>query len=648
MYSQLEPELFHRFLEHAPVAVAMFDTQLCYLFTSARWLTDYGLENQYLIGQSLFSDVWTNPTDYWYSSAERCLQDNEEQDQLGCWIKPDGSHLWVKWQLKPWHNQTGEVAGVIIYSEVMPLPAEDQGDLNNETEPVEDLSQLEVSSKTVFLHEQTQAALRASEARFQKLAANIPGIIYQFILRANGSMALLYVSSACRQIHEVEPEEFQQTMGFDLVHPGDRLSLHETISLSAHTLQPWHWEGRIITHTGKVKWVQGISRPEKHVNGDILWDGLLIDITTRKQTESELHRYQEHLEELAAERTAELQKVNEQLMLEIAERQQKEQALRQTLHELEQAQMHLIQSEKMSSLGHLVAGIAHEINNPVNFIYGNVSHASQYVQDLLQLIHLYKKHYPRPAEEIQRAMELIDLDFVAQDLPKLMNSMEVGATRIQEIVRSLRSFSHHDEAALKRVSLHEGINNTLLILEHRLRGTAGRVPIQVIQEYGQLPLIECYAGLLNQVFMNLLTNAIDALEEGLANRNWELRMGQEDTETSSLNLSPSPLLSCALSSSSQSPIPHYPSQIPTILIQTEVLDNHQVSIRIADNGLGIPIELQPRLFEPFFTTKPIGKGTGLGLAISYQIIVEKHHGQLSCHSIPGQGTELRIEIPIHQ
>ncbi|MEH2238904.1 sensor histidine kinase [Nostoc sp.] len=302
----------------------------------------------------------------------------------------------------------------------------------------------------------------------------------------------------------------------------------------------------------------------------------------------------------------ELVNANEQLRDEITERQQAEAELQQALKDLQKTQIQLIQSEKMSSLGQLVAGIAHEINNPVNFIYGNLQYTDDYTQQLLLLIKLYQNYYPNPEPEIQNANQLADIEYLTEDLPKMLTSMKMGAKRIREIVLSLRIFSRLDEAEFKTADIHEGIDSTLLILQHRLKAQNNRPQIQVVKEYGDIPQFQCFAGQLNQVFMNVLANAIDALEEAFQKE-----------------LCPNPLIG----------------------ISSEQVNENAI-IRIADNGAGISEEIQSRLFDPFFTTKPVGKGTGMGLSISYQIITEKHGGSLQCISSPGQGAEFVIAIPI--
>ncbi|MGP1386544.1 MAG: ATP-binding protein [Thainema sp.] len=276
--------------------------------------------------------------------------------------------------------------------------------------------------------------------------------------------------------------------------------------------------------------------------------------------------------------------------------------LQNALEKLQKAQTQLIHTEKMSSLGQLVAGVAHEINNPINFIHGNLAHLKGYATDMLELLSLYQHHFPNADADIVERCHSLDLDFVSQDLPKILHSMEAGTMRIREIIQSLRNFSRLDEAEVKVVDIHEGIDSTLMILHHRLKQSSENQIIQIVKAYGDLPLVECMAGQLNQVFMNLLSNAIDSLE------------GIED-------------------------------QSGTIEIRTERVGEHHVAIHITDNGRGISEDVKPRIFDPFFTTKPVGKGTGLGLSISYEIIVGKHGGTLTCESSPNRGTTFTITIP---
>lgn len=296
---------------------------------------------------------------------------------------------------------------------------------------------------------------------------------------------------------------------------------------------------------------------------------------------------------------------------------QKALALEHSFKELQEMQLQLIQSEKMSSLGQLVAGVAHEINNPVNFIYGNVSYAKDYIKELIYLLNLYQQHYPQPKAEILKAIEDGELSFIMDDLPKLLSSLQLGIDRIRMIVQSLRNFSRLDETEIKSVDIHEGIDSSLMILQHRLKARSDRPAINVIKEYDVLPLLTCYAGQLNQVFLNLLANAIDALEERVSKEKGTVFW-------------------------------------PQILIRTEVLpgtsqDNISldsgIRVTIADNGAGMTEKVRSKLFTPFFTTKPIGKGTGMGLSISKKILLEKHCGQLQCISTPEQGTQFIIEMP---
>ncbi|MEH1919238.1 hybrid sensor histidine kinase/response regulator [Nostoc sp.] len=312
--------------------------------------------------------------------------------------------------------------------------------------------------------------------------------------------------------------------------------------------------------------------------------------------------------------------------------QEKNFLLQQALDDLKASQVQQIQNEKMVALGQLVAGLAHEINNPISFIYGNLQYAGQYVEDLVNIIEVYQQEYPKPTPKVQQIAKNVDLNFIIKDLQSLIGAMYRGSDRIREIVLALQHFSRHDEAEMKRVNIHEDIENTLVMLQHRLREAADRPAIVVVKDYGNLPLVTCYASELNQVFMHLLNNAIDAIEDGVGNG--ELGPYSGDREQWGVTNQ---------SSTSYSLLP-----TPQIRIHTEVTDLNLVKIAIADNGLGIEESLRSRLFDPFFTTKPVGKGSGLGLSISYQIIVQKHRGNISCNSSVGKGAEFVIEIPIEQ
>lgn len=289
-------------------------------------------------------------------------------------------------------------------------------------------------------------------------------------------------------------------------------------------------------------------------------------------------------------------------------------ALSKALQDLQESQLQLVQKEKMSALGQLVAGVAHEINNPVSFIHGNLGHASAYFQDMINLIDLYQQHYPEPVLEIQEEITAIDLKYVRSDLPNLISSMKEGVQRIRNISTSLRTFSRADSDRKVSCNIHDGIDSTIMILKHRLKASEDRPDIQVIRDYDNLPQVKCFSGQLNQVFMNLLANAIDALEESNLGRNYI-----------EIEANPNQLL------------------IQTILTK----DKNYVLIRIKDNGVGMSTDVQQKIFDHLFTTKPVGQGTGLGLSIARQIVVDKHGGTLEVNSASGQGSEFVITLPIH-
>lgn len=324
-----------------------------------------------------------------------------------------------------------------------------------------------------------------------------------------------------------------------------------------------------------------------------------------------------------------LTKLNTALEASVAREREKSAHLKIAMSELQRAQTQLVQSERMSSLGQLVAAVAYEVTNPINFIYGNLTYANEYSEKLINLLQLYAQHYPSPSPEIKAEIEAAEVEFIVEDLPKLLGSMKVGANRIREIVQSLRNFSRIDEAEIKPVDIHDGLDSALLILSNRLKpkpvkqsyAVGNRPAIHLIKEYGSLPLVECYAVEINQVFMNILTNAIDALEESFVQKNLSPQCGCEEGQ----------------------------AKCGQIRIVTEVCPGEKaVVIRIEDNGWGMEETVRQKIFEPFFSTKPVGKGAGIGLAICHEIVVEQHGGKLSCISAPGKGTELIIEIPLSQ
>ncbi|MGL5058984.1 MAG: PAS domain-containing protein [Microcoleus sp.] len=387
--------------------------------------------------------------------------------------------------------------------------------------------------------------------------------------------------------YQVEEIENSFASWEKLVHPEDLPAAMAAVKSHFEGETPlYEAEFRMLAKSGEWKWIlaQAKVMERDELGNPLRMTGTHTDISDRKKAA---------------------------VALQVSEQREREKAqqLEQTLQELKRAQAQLIQAEKMSSIGQMVAGVAHEINNPISFIYGNITPASQYASDLLKLLDLYQHNYPEPTQEIADLSESIDTDFIAEDFPKILASMKQGANRIKQIVLSLRNFSRLDEKERKVVDVHEGIESALVMLQHRLKEPRKYGEIQVIKEYGNLPRVECYPAQLNQVFMNVLSNAIDALEEPAA-------------------------------ASNDKPI--------EIRIATEITEKNLICIRITDTGTGIRPEILSKIFDPFFTTKEVGKGTGLGLSISYQIVKDKHGGDLKCYSEVGKGTEFAIELPILQ
>ncbi|MGE5659792.1 MAG: PAS domain S-box protein [Actinomycetota bacterium] len=599
-----QSESYYRcIVETASEGVWIFDTESKTTFANSRMAEMLGYSVEELLGRSLFEFIDCESQAIAQTYVERRRQGIRERHDFK-FIRSDGSHLWAIVSATPLFNSRGEFAGVLRM-------ITDISDVYDE----------------LRLRKQAEAELRATlqELEFEKFALDQSAIV----AITNDQGVITYAND---QFCDISQYSRQELIGktHRIVNSGYHPSVFfENLWSTITQGEVWHGEIKNKAKDGTFYWVDTTIVPFVDDNGKpYQYVAIRKNITDRKQVEEALRQSEQQLRA-------------------------KNQELAHALYELQQTQTMMVQNEKMVSLGQLVAGVAHEINNPVSFIYGNIMHADEYFQDLLRLVQIYQQEYPQPTPNIEQELETIDFDFLFKDLPKLLNSMKIGAERIRQIVQSLRNFSRLDQAEQKQVDIHEGIESTLLILQHRFKETAGHPKIVLIKEYGNLPLVSCYAGQLNQVFMNIISNAIDALEEAMERGEWV------SEDLSSADYCPSPTiwirteikhekkerLSSTAENLEQPICGNCALQASSSLVQSQTHPSYIV-IRISDNGPGIPVEVQKKLFDPFFTLKKPGKGTGLGLSISYQIVVEKHGGQLQCHSEPGQGAEFIIEIPI--
>lgn len=567
---------YRELVENAHSIILRLDTQGNITFLNEYAQSFFGYSSEQIIGKNVIGTIFPDRSGNDLATMLSDILESSPKYHENEHIRQNGEQVWIGW----WHKALMDESGCFTDILCIGTDISDRLGAVRELQQATEQLKIKLDDLTVQL-KQARHELKESEKRSQLAIQGNHDGIWDWNIKTNQ----LFLSTRWKEI--LGYADWELSNHFDewksRIHPEDISWVMNSLRDHLDRTTPYYLaEYRLRCKDGNYKWIL--------LRGQAVWDeqgnpvrmvGSHTDITERKLTE-------------------------EALLLSEAREREKARQLKQTLRQLQNTQAQLIQSEKMSSLGQLVAGVAHEINNPVNFIHGNLPYVNKYAIDLLHLVKLYQQEYPQESEIIQAEIEEMDLEFIAADMAKIIDSMKGGTERIRQIVLSLRNFSRLDESEMKLVDIHEGIESTLLILHNRLQSSH----IQVIKEFSNLPKVECYPGQLNQVFMNILGNAIDALDSSCIQYNEEEKK--------------------------------------TIGIRTQILETRRIIIEIADNGPGMKYQVQNQIFDPFFTTKQVGKGTGLGMYVSYQIVVQKHHGQLQCISLPGRGAVFQIEIPIQQ
>lgn len=592
-HNRLQQEHLYRILaDNLPNGIVLlFDKDCRYTLAAGKGLEASNLDKVSIEGKTLHDVFPPTVAQTFEASYRAALQGHSQSGEY----EYNQRSYWV--HVVPAYNDQGEICGGMVTAQDITIQKQNEHQLRSLAEREKLVGELANRIReSLALDEVLNTAVR----EVRKLLKCDRALLYRFNEDWSGTVVVESHNPDIVSILDLEIEDQCFRDNFVQKYQQGRISaIHDVY---AQELTPCHQE---MLETMQVQ--ANLVVPVLHNNQ--LWGLLIAHHCTASRTweTSEIDLLRQLSVQLAI---AIRQAANaEQLQAELQERSRAEAKLKEALKELQRTQTQLIQHEKMSSLGQMVAGIAHEINNPISFIAGNIAYAAEYADGLLEILARYHQHYPEPHPDIQQALEDFDYDFVQADFPQLLESMKMGTERIRQIVISLRNFSRLDEAERKAVNLHDGLDNTLALLRSRLYHP--NCPVELVKDYGELPKVECYPGQLNQVFMNIIENAIDALEEQ--------KQKQPDF----------------------TPQLHF----KTYLDRSNP-DQPQAAICIRDNGIGISDQHRDSIFDPFFTTKPVGQGTGLGLSVSYQIVVQKHRGTIHCTSTPEGGTEFAIAIPL--